>query len=456
MQLTSGMEDKMPIIYSVMGSPHPRISNTMSAGSQRSCMSWASLIFSALGVIGACLALLAAVQQCARMEDLEVRLYRGDERITFLEAKLDALTALHVGGMDDLDYFDRQWEQLEGEQDALEKEGEDIVRDILQRKKRSIPVYEESYGVDFTKIHSKAVSDKLRLYETLSQSAEDWSLPATDDPIKPHHRVSSTWTSGRSKTPFEKEQVRRSQALRNKVSKNRPLPQHLEKASRVMATESAKSPSGPSRLLNSVTMEPAPQLVKQGPLDINTFSKKNLAAYSSVPRMSYTTKNQAAAKRKNRKHTRRSRGRSQITVAHFIASNNTMEDNSLVHRSWSPAPWMDKLGLNKKYQLSLGTVTVKEPGLYYIYAQVLYNNGRYGTGYQIMVDGIPVMECTLAPLEPTNSCHTSGVSYLPRNAAVVIRDLERYMTPVIREEASFFGLVKLLDAPASPEALILG
>ncbi|CAL4075683.1 unnamed protein product, partial [Meganyctiphanes norvegica] len=352
------------------------------------------------------------------------------------------------------------------------EDGEEDEVFLLQRKKRSIPVFEESYGVDFSKIHSKAVADKLRLYKTLSQSEEDWALPtANDDAIKPHHRVSSTWTSGRPKTSFEKEQVRRSQALRNKVSKKRTSKEDFEtRASRfkkfpfdlvksidgaghknlldmsfpdpllsgpepepvlyrnsfAKATESANPPPRSSRLTNSVNLEPVPQLAA------------------------------AAYKRKNRKHTRRSRGRSQITVAHFIASNNTMEDNSLIHKSWTPAPWMEKLGLNKKYQLNLGTVTVKEPGLYYIYSQVLYANGRYGTGYQIVVDGIPVMECNLAPLEPTNSCHTSGVTYLPRNAAVVVRDLERYMTPIIREEASFFGLVKLLDAPASPEALILG
>ena len=48
---------------------------------------------------------------------------------------------------------------------------------------------------------------------------------------------------------------------------------------------------------------------------------------------------------------------------------------------WSAAPWMDKLGLTRKYALtSPDTVTVKEAGLYYVYAQVSRRHGHAGTG----------------------------------------------------------------------------
>ncbi|CAL4091270.1 unnamed protein product [Meganyctiphanes norvegica] len=442
------MEDKAPI-YSVLDGSyksHP----------EQRCWSCTSLTLSGLSILMASLALLLVTQQGTRLGHVETRLLQGDERLNLLEARLDTLSEFK----DFLDYYveDYDDEGLEDEEETGYYSDDDftVQRVLGRRRKRDIPVLEESYGGDFSK--ARPLADKLRLYESLAQSSElKWQ--STEDPIKPHHRVSSTWSRR------EDEVLRKEKTFRKNGKKNQ-----MDRRSRVKSTGSDSTPSPNSVFL----LAPMPQKVDQSPLRLRgaaetTIGSKNFAAPTNIGSknlaarakyMSTSTpvkpmnKRRRGLKHPNKKNTRRSR-RTALTVAHYVASNNTADDGP-IHKGWSSSPWMDKLGLNRKYQLSQGTVTVKEPGLYYIYAQVLYENSRFGTGFQIVVDGIPVLQCTLAPSQPANSCHTSGATYLPRNAQVLIQDLENYTTPVVREENSFFGLIKLLDAPESAEALILG
>lgn len=446
------MEDKTPI-YSILDG------GSLSRGvSERGgCLTWTSLSLSGLSFLAAALALLLATQQVTRLGDMETRLLQGDDRLNLLEARLDSL-AEFKGFLED--YYDDE-ELEDGDEAGYYADDDDLtMQRVLGRRKRDIPVIESGYAVkskDFSK--ARPLADKLRLYEELAQSSElDWH--STEDPIKPHHRVSSTWSRR------EEERTRKEKNMHNKGSAKK---NQMVRRSRVKSTDTFSTPSPNSVFLpplpQVVDQVALPQVVDQAPVRIvqhggkaeTTIGSKNLAARSRPVSMSSTINRmnkRRGLKRSNKKHTRRSR-RTALTVAHYVASNNTADD-SPTHKGWSSAPWMDKLGLNRKYQLSEGKVTVKEPGLYYIYAQILYENSRFGTGFQIVVDGIPVLQCTLAPSQPSNSCHTSGATYLPRNAEVVIRDLEKYMTPVVREENSFFGLIKLLDAPATAEALVLG
>lgn len=41
-----------------------------------------------------------------------------------------------------------------------------------------------------------------------------------------------------------------------------------------------------------------------------------------------------------------------------------------VYQDWTEAPWVSSMGMDKHFNMQQGVVTVREQGLYYIYAQV--------------------------------------------------------------------------------------
>ncbi|CAL4124047.1 unnamed protein product [Meganyctiphanes norvegica] len=185
---------------------------------------------------------------------------------------------------------------------------------------------------------------------------------------------------------------------------------------------------------------PLPQAYKSPVKSLKTLRKK--AAKGEKKTGKRVTKNQTRR--------RRTGG---MTVAHYVAQASE-KTNGINNEGWTQAVWMDKLGLDKKYHLKRGAVIVKEAGLYYIYAQLLYKTGRFGTGYQVMVDSVPIMECSITQASPSDSCHTSGVTYLPSNAEIQVRNKESFMSPVDQTRNSFFGLIKLMDAPSTTEELM--
>merc|ERR1711915_1142779 len=184
---------------------------------------------------------------------------------------------------------------------------------------------------------------------------------------------------------------------------------------------------------------PVSQALKSPVKGLKTLGKK-----TSKPKAGKKT-----GKRVTKNQTRR-RSTGGITVAHYVAQPSN-KVNGINNEGWTQAMWMDKLGLDKKYHLKRGVVIVKEAGLYYIYAQVLYQTGRVGTGYQVMINGVPLMECSITQASPSDSCHTSGVAYLPYNAEVRVNNKESFMRPVDQTRNSFFGLIKLMDAPRTTE-----
>ncbi|XP_037781965.1 uncharacterized protein LOC119578458 [Penaeus monodon] len=350
---------------------------------------------------------------------------------------------------------------------------EELTLQSVVRKKRQaddgqnagVPIYEQAYGLP-----PRSTAKGLRLYgDFLAGSASEspeLGPEVTESPIKPYHRdgvldptgaivlpmneISSMWvpkerrrySSGKLSSRNLGNELDGSEESDAEVIREAARSQVLRRRSRV------KSLQGPGRSVRRRQKSRTPSNTKPAPVFFREGLVKQDRAGKKIPR--------------KKQSQRRRRTNPVVTVAHFVATpaNRTAHHHAGVsedvHGEWSPAAWMDKLGLNRKYSLRRGVVTVKESGLYYLYAQVLYQPGRFGSGFQVVVDSIPIMECTLAPAQPSPSCHTGGATYLPRNAAVYIRDLDHHMTAVKNEENSFFGLVKLMDAPATAEKLLLG
>ncbi|XP_071520235.1 uncharacterized protein egr isoform X2 [Panulirus ornatus] len=472
--------EKTPM-YAVVTPPHP---------CKRQWVAWVATGVSILALVVACVTAAVAVQQVDRVTDLE-------ERMLEMQSHMEEILRFTISSHDYLDYEDDANDSQLGPYEELTLQR--VVRkkrqanSIDESTQAAVPIYEQAYGID---LKGRSNSEGLRLYESLQATngkgdptSPEVTLESTDSPIKPHHRDGLLDPTGSIVFPLKEARVqeddddalvevfptpsrrrpavlkRRSrtkslhgtgrrvqQRKKTRVQSNSNRVPVLFRDSLVKATSRHDGYSG----RNSVTPQ-APQKVVQDPAQPVFVTR---AVQSPVIKS-----DELESRKKKRPGTRQGRRRrccrSAVTVAHFVATpfNRTSRHGATggdTHEEWSPAGWMDKLGLNRKYPLDRGTVTVREAGLYYLYAQVLYEPGRFGTGFQVMVDGIPIMECTLAPTQPSHSCYTAGATYLPRNAEVYVRDMEHHVTTVRRQENSFFGLLKLMDAPKTAEELLLG
>ncbi|XP_047474247.1 uncharacterized protein LOC125028759 isoform X7 [Penaeus chinensis] len=423
---------------------------------RRQWLAWMAAFVSLLALVVSVVTACVAVQQLDRVTEVEQKM---------IEMKMHFERLLNEYDYDIYDYDDPKAVNIE-----------ELTLQSVVRKKREaddgqnagVPIYEQAYGLP-----PRSTAKGLRLYGDFLaggvSEAPELGPEVTESPIKPYHRISSMWvpkerrrySSGTLSSRNHGNELDGSEEADAEVIRQAARSQVLRRRSRVKATERASARANSvvpqtAKVMSQpqVVPQPVPQPVPQMPQSPKAFESRPLSTLRAQDRAG------KKIPRKKQSHRRR-RTNPVVTVAHFVATpaNRTAHHHGVsedVHGEWSPAAWMDKLGLNRKYSLRRGVVTVKEAGLYYLYAQVLYQPGRFGSGFQVVVDSIPIMECTLAPAQPSPSCHTGGATYLPRNAAVYIRDLDHHMTAVKNEENSFFGLVKLMDAPATAEKLLLG
>ncbi|XP_060652729.1 protein eiger isoform X2 [Drosophila nasuta] len=100
------------------------------------------------------------------------------------------------------------------------------------------------------------------------------------------------------------------------------------------------------------------------------------------------------------------------------------------------------------FTVDKGVLMVHEPGLYYVYAQICYNNSFDENGYIIFHEHTPFLECLNTV--PTNmpkvhTCHTSGLIQLERNEKIHLRDIHRQRNVIFRNRnnRSYFGIIKI-------------
>ncbi|XP_076033592.1 TNF superfamily member 12 eiger isoform X2 [Oratosquilla oratoria] len=425
------------------------------------------------GIAGLCTLGLMAVA-LSLVVSHEVRVDLLEERIEVLERQLRQVAHISVNGHD---YF--EYDTAAAAADALLDDKDELdeltVQGVLRRRRREanpetssttmtvkkppVPIYDQSYGID---LKTGQRNEGLRLYGSLLDGKDGSDGPSA---IKPYHRVSNLWSS----KPARKSERKHKRYHTGRASSYRPIP-NLHRQSRVKVTEGSHYNSVVFRTTTSTTT-PAPtrrpfiQLVKQ-----EAYTRKDGGHKSEK----MTDKNSRKMKRPTKRQRRRRRLAPEITVAHFMAdtSNYTvggsgsyqgsgrLRSEGSLHQGWRPAPWMERLGLNKKYKLEDGVVTVKQAGLYYVYAQILYHDGHDLSGFQVQVDQTPVLQCTImmsdiTMAEKANSCHTAGTTYIPQGGRVTVRDIEPHRFALMKKEKSFFGLIRLMDAPHVPNSVLL-
>ncbi|XP_043237400.1 uncharacterized protein LOC122389423 [Amphibalanus amphitrite] len=114
---------------------------------------------------------------------------------------------------------------------------------------------------------------------------------------------------------------------------------------------------------------------------------------------------------------------------------------------WRFAPWVYTLGYSNDFTLHGGEITVKRPGVYYLYAQINYLDPGDINGFELLVSGRSFAKCLTMEStnhrQKVNTCHTSGVTYLDVGDSISVRDIERMRISMLLPDRSFFGLVRL-------------
>ena len=80
-------------------------------------------------------------------------------------------------------------------------------------------------------------------------------------------------------------------------------------------------------------------------------------------------------------------------------------------------------------QVNDGVVTVSQPGIYFIYAQINYVDSQDVNAFQILVNDSEWLMCTTMTHTPghttkVNTCYTGGVRFLEAGDRVVVRNID--------------------------------
>ncbi|XP_050076219.1 protein eiger [Anopheles maculipalpis] len=97
-------------------------------------------------------------------------------------------------------------------------------------------------------------------------------------------------------------------------------------------------------------------------------------------------------------------------------------------------------------------LTINEPGLYYVYAQITYSNEFDANGYKVLINGRKHLSCTVSTAqgENTNTCFTAGIAEIANaGTRIAIQDVDHGRQHVMYPEKTFFGAFKIgrLAAP---------
>lgn len=114
-------------------------------------------------------------------------------------------------------------------------------------------------------------------------------------------------------------------------------------------------------------------------------------------------------------------------------------------QDWRLRDWSGHF--ERHFRLSDGTLTVRESGIYFVYAQVYYLDDHDVNGFRVLVNDSPVLQCTVmshgGPVPKSNTCFTGGLVDLQSGDSIVLRDLAAMRYSIFDQGKSFFGLFRV-------------
>lgn len=144
-----------------------------------------------------------------------------------------------------------------------------------------------------------------------------------------------------------------------------------------------------------------------------------------------------------------------------VASRNELG----LHTSWKLASWNLSHRTPSLLKIDGATLTVKQSGLYFIYAQVHYLDEHAVNAYEIFVNTEPFLRCvttapsatldagvgaSASPLPKANTCYTAGATHLREGDKLFLRDIEPMRYSVLQPSKTFFGLIRMAAVPEFP------
>ncbi|EDW47203.1 protein eiger isoform X1 [Drosophila sechellia] len=137
-------------------------------------------------------------------------------------------------------------------------------------------------------------------------------------------------------------------------------------------------------------------------------------------------------------------------AAHFHLSSRRRHQGSMgYHGDMYIGNDNERNSYQGHFQTHDGVLTVTNTGLYYVYAQICYNNSHDQNGFIVFQGDTPFLQCLNTV--PTNmphkvhTCHTSGLIHLERNERIHLKDIHNDRNAVLREgnNRSYFGIFKV-------------
>ncbi|KAL3289348.1 hypothetical protein HHI36_022785 [Cryptolaemus montrouzieri] len=118
---------------------------------------------------------------------------------------------------------------------------------------------------------------------------------------------------------------------------------------------------------------------------------------------------------------------------------------------WKESDWVESIGTGNGFDINNGIVSIKESGLYFVYAQIYYLDEHDMNGYRVHKNSDIFLQCTTTShsserMMKGNTCYTAGVTYFDTNDAISISDITDGRYSLFEPGKSFFGLIKLGDA----------
>ncbi|XP_020279987.1 protein eiger isoform X2 [Pseudomyrmex gracilis] len=127
--------------------------------------------------------------------------------------------------------------------------------------------------------------------------------------------------------------------------------------------------------------------------------------------------------------------------------NGKARHNNGIFKAWQPSDWVADLGMNRHFTLATdGKLTVHEPGLYLVYAQIHYLDDHDENGFRLLVNGRSIMQCMVyspGTGHKSRSCFSAQVTVLQTGDHLILKDIGTARYTLFQHDKSFFGLTKL-------------
>ncbi|KAJ8980581.1 hypothetical protein NQ317_018708 [Molorchus minor] len=117
---------------------------------------------------------------------------------------------------------------------------------------------------------------------------------------------------------------------------------------------------------------------------------------------------------------------------------------------WKISDWVSPANMDTHFTMDEGVLTIKEPGIYFIYAQIYYLDEHDTIGFRVHKNRDTILQCTITAHSAErrlkgNTCYTAGMEYLSEGDTVSLADVTNGRYSLFEPGKSFFGLVKFGD-----------